>query len=234
VTRTRTTVELVPSTEVRNRTKTFIEDNLPRLLYRTRRAANDILMNGLSLAQPGVLINGAVHRRLNLCSTDINNIELTDLSSRNIQTLELLSGAINVHDWEVSSLCFCDWVGCIRNWGARWVVVRRAPQLRTMNRQAPRLLTPAPARRTRRKRTQRLHRLLARPTSLEAPPRHPRRLIMTPTAACSTTSSGPGPRPSFWSPATDSAGYNTSATRARNTHGPSLQTGPLPNAANPP
>jgi hypothetical protein len=173
VTRTRTTVELVPSTEVRNRTKTFIEDNLPRLLYRTRRAANDILMNGLSLAQPGVLINGAVHRRLNLCSTDINNIELTDLSSRNIQTLELLSGAINVHDWEVSSLCFCDWVGCIRNWGARWVVVRRAPQLRTMNRQAPRLLTPAPARRTRRKRTQRLHRLLARPTSLEAPPRHP-------------------------------------------------------------
>ncbi|KAL6693655.1 P-loop containing nucleoside triphosphate hydrolase protein [Trichoderma pleuroticola] len=81
------TVELELPADVKPKLAAHINILVDKLMSPTEAGPSEMLTGGYVLERPGMMLNGAIYRRLSLASTDINNIKLTSPSARLLQRL---------------------------------------------------------------------------------------------------------------------------------------------------
>lgn len=81
------TVELELPVDVKSKLAAHINILVDKLMSPIEAGPSEMLTGGYILERPGMMLNGAVYRRLSLASTDVRNIKLTSPSARLLQRL---------------------------------------------------------------------------------------------------------------------------------------------------
>ncbi|PNP56079.1 hypothetical protein THARTR1_03604 [Trichoderma harzianum] len=110
------TVELELPADVKPKLAAHINIMVDKLMSPTEAGPSEMLTGGYVLERPGLMLNGAIYRRLSLASTDINNIKLTSPSARLLQRLsDLRRGTVGEVPQEMSATRLLNTAGVAQN-----------------------------------------------------------------------------------------------------------------------
>ncbi|QYT06075.1 hypothetical protein H0G86_012942 [Trichoderma simmonsii] len=110
------TVELELPADVKSKLAEHINILVDKLMSPIEAGPPEMLTGGYVLERPGMMLNGAIYRRLSLASTDVHNIELTIPSARLLQRLsDLRRGTVGEVSQGMSTTRLLNTAGVAQN-----------------------------------------------------------------------------------------------------------------------